>query len=584
MSRRRRARGGGGGGRDAPRGVTVRGIFLIARTVTLRRVGDFSDPANQSRKSAAPAHLIGQHSDNSVLGGGRPSVFISCVVGVDRARRRATATAPRESPRERPRSRHLAPRRVSLEPPPVRSSRRLVVRALPSLLLRSPPLAPMAANAAARSAPAALAGSRSSFAGSRKSLAPARSVRSAPRSVAVKAEVKEIHMPALSSTMTEGKIVSWLKGEGEAISKGDAVVVVESDKADMDVESFFDGYLAAIAVPDGEMATVGAPIAFVAETEAEIGRRRRRPPAPAAPPAAPAPRRRRARAAPAAEAPRPPRPRPRPPRPPPPPAAPGRADGRIIATPYARSSRRSTAWTSRPSPARASTAASPRATSGGRRPPSSSAPAAAPRRRPRRARGGAAGPSPAAAAPAPSPRRRARSAALADAGGGGEEHAPLPLRARVPHRDGMCTDELDALYKKVKPKGVTMTALLGKAVGVALAQHPIMFSSLTPAGDAIVYNEGEHRHRRRARIRAHHPRARRRRGHGRVRARARLERPREEGARPRPRARRLRRRQLHHLQHGHVRRGRVRRHPAPGAVLHPRRRRGASPRWCPWTA
>ena len=52
----------------------------------------------------------------------------------------------------------------------------------------------------------------------------------------------------------------------------------------------------------------------------------------------------------------------------------------------------------------------------------------------------------------------------------------------------MCTDELDALYKKVKPKGVTMTALLGKAVGVALAQHPIMFSSLTPAGDAM-YNE-----------------------------------------------------------------------------------------------
>ena len=44
----------------------------------------------------------------------------------------------------------------------------------------------------------------------------------------------------------------------------------------------------------------------------------------------------------------------------------------------------------------------------------------------------------------------------------------------------MCTDELDALYKKVKPKGVTMTALLAKAVGVALAQHPIMFSPSPP--------------------------------------------------------------------------------------------------------
>lgn len=44
-------------------------------------------------------------------------------------------------------------------------------------------------------------------------------------------------MPALSSTMTEGKIVSWLKTEGDKIAKGESVVVVESDKADMDVES-----------------------------------------------------------------------------------------------------------------------------------------------------------------------------------------------------------------------------------------------------------------------------------------------------------------------------------------------------------
>lgn len=89
---------------------------------------------------------------------------------------------------------------------------------------------------------ASLASARSAFSGSRKSLNSTKTVRAA-RAVAAKAEVKEIHMPALSSTMTEGKIVSWLKGEGDAISKGDAVVVVESDKADMDVESFEVGYL-----------------------------------------------------------------------------------------------------------------------------------------------------------------------------------------------------------------------------------------------------------------------------------------------------------------------------------------------------
>ena len=38
------------------------------------------------------------------------------------------------------------------------------------------------------------------------------------------------------------------------------------------------------------------------------------------------------------------------------------------------------------------------------------------------------------------------------------------------------TDKLDTLYKKLKPKGVTMTALLAKAAGVALAKHPIMYA------------------------------------------------------------------------------------------------------------
>jgi pyruvate dehydrogenase E2 component (dihydrolipoamide acetyltransferase) len=82
--------------------------------------------------------------------------------------------------------------------------------------------------------------------------------------------IHEVFMPALSSTMTEGKIVSWVKSPGDKVEKGETVVIVESDKADMDVESFNEGYLAAIAVPTGETAAVGSPIALVAETEAEI--------------------------------------------------------------------------------------------------------------------------------------------------------------------------------------------------------------------------------------------------------------------------------------------------------------------------
>ena len=70
--------------------------------------------------------------------------------------------------------------------------------------------------------------------------------------------------------MTEGKIVSWIKSEGDVLAKGESVVVVESDKADMDVETFYDGILAAIVVGDGETAPVGAPIGILAETEEEV--------------------------------------------------------------------------------------------------------------------------------------------------------------------------------------------------------------------------------------------------------------------------------------------------------------------------
>ncbi|OAY58590.1 dihydrolipoyllysine-residue acetyltransferase component 5 of pyruvate dehydrogenase complex, chloroplastic [Manihot esculenta] len=94
------------------------------------------------------------------------------------------------------------------------------------------------------------------------------------RTTQVQAKIREIFMPALSSTMTEGKIVSWVKSEGDKLSKGESVVVVESDKADMDVETFYDGYLAAIMVEEGGVAAVGSAIALLAETEEEIAEAR----------------------------------------------------------------------------------------------------------------------------------------------------------------------------------------------------------------------------------------------------------------------------------------------------------------------
>lgn len=113
----------------------------------------------------------------------------------------------------------------------------------------------------------------SSVLGNRISLNPRIHSASAKRCVkrfTTHAKIREIFMPALSSTMTEGKIVSWTKSEGDKVQKGESVVVVESDKADMDVETFYDGFLAAIMVEEGSVAPVGSAIALLAENEEEI--------------------------------------------------------------------------------------------------------------------------------------------------------------------------------------------------------------------------------------------------------------------------------------------------------------------------
>ena len=74
-----------------------------------------------------------------------------------------------------------------------------------------------------------------------------------------------IQMPALSPTMTEGKITKWLKKAGDKVSSGEAVAEVETDKSNLEVEAYEDGTLIQIAVQEGETAAVGAPIAFIGE-------------------------------------------------------------------------------------------------------------------------------------------------------------------------------------------------------------------------------------------------------------------------------------------------------------------------------
>ncbi len=73
----------------------------------------------------------------------------------------------------------------------------------------------------------------------------------------------EVQLPALSPTMAEGKIVKWLKKEGDSVSSGEAIAEVETDKSNLEVESFDDGVLLKILVKEGETGKVGAPIAVI---------------------------------------------------------------------------------------------------------------------------------------------------------------------------------------------------------------------------------------------------------------------------------------------------------------------------------
>jgi pyruvate dehydrogenase E1 component beta subunit len=93
----------------------------------------------------------------------------------------------------------------------------------------------------------------------------------------------EVLMPALSPTMTEGKIARWLKNEGEPVHSGDVLAEIETDKATMEVEAIDEGVLAKIVVPEGtDHVAVNTPIAVIAGNGEDIGTVGRTAPSPKA--------------------------------------------------------------------------------------------------------------------------------------------------------------------------------------------------------------------------------------------------------------------------------------------------------------
>jgi pyruvate dehydrogenase E2 component (dihydrolipoamide acetyltransferase) len=74
---------------------------------------------------------------------------------------------------------------------------------------------------------------------------------------------KEITMPKLSDTMEEGKVLRWLKQEGDSVERGEILAEIETDKADMEMEAFDSGVLLEIRVKPGETAPVGEVIGMI---------------------------------------------------------------------------------------------------------------------------------------------------------------------------------------------------------------------------------------------------------------------------------------------------------------------------------
>ncbi len=77
-------------------------------------------------------------------------------------------------------------------------------------------------------------------------------------------------MPKGSDTMTEGKILKWLKKEGDAVASGDALVEIETDKVNMEVEAMGEGVLRKILADEGTSAVVGQIIAVIGKADEDL--------------------------------------------------------------------------------------------------------------------------------------------------------------------------------------------------------------------------------------------------------------------------------------------------------------------------
>src|SRR5690606_16897274 len=75
--------------------------------------------------------------------------------------------------------------------------------------------------------------------------------------------VEVVTMPRLSDTMEEGTVASWLKKVGDQVEEGDILAEIETDKATMEFESFYNGTLLYIGIEEGQSAPVDDVLAII---------------------------------------------------------------------------------------------------------------------------------------------------------------------------------------------------------------------------------------------------------------------------------------------------------------------------------
>jgi len=80
----------------------------------------------------------------------------------------------------------------------------------------------------------------------------------------------QVIMPKLSDAMTEGRVIQWLKKEGDRVQGGDVLASIETDKAEIELEAFGSGVLRKVLAEDGQTVPVGQVIGVIAEPDEDI--------------------------------------------------------------------------------------------------------------------------------------------------------------------------------------------------------------------------------------------------------------------------------------------------------------------------